>query len=211
MKKYIKIAALALMALAMSQAQAQSSDWLDSGIKRLTNGVSFGYINQQVRQLNSDGSSRYSDGIWGKSDKRVHGVYFGVPIHYHLAGGFSIFSGLNMEVYMSVEDYGSWTEIAMNIPLHLQFALPLTDELVTGIRTGPALTYAFLGAYEEDGYETYYPYKNSYKRANFTYDLGFFAQFEKLRIDFIWQQGLSKWTDECYRNRFAVGFTLFLE
>lgn len=197
---------------------------------RTSGGVTFGYVNQIFR-IHYGEKSFFDNGVWDDGfDKRTHGGFLGFLVcHPFGESGFSFNWALWTCLYHSSNkppetdaeiltspneiwtDYFEWT---LNVPLHLQYAIPNTNTSFNfGFHTGPAYTVSFVGDYSDDrGYYDEYSIFKSISRHNFTYDIAFFVQMTALRFDFVWSRGLNAVLEDedisFYRNTFMTSVTI---
>ena len=232
------------------RSSSYSSSWLSDDVSSKVGGFTFGYVNQYARCFNSDFGLNdaivFQDGIWKNNiDKRLHGIFLGLSYQHQLGNsGFAIYWAIRTEYYYSNNKEGAepllisstgtsqmirnrYFEWLFNIPLHLQFSVPLGDGAV-GFHTGPAYSLSVNGSYADNSNGNIYDvYKNGESRSNLFYEIAFFLQtVSDIRLDFTWSAGLSErygkeiiesaspgahgyhWNEiTYYRNKFLAGIT----
>ena len=234
-----------------SHSSTSFSPWLSDKAYSRVGGFSFGYVNQYARTYGSSTGGdikrarRFIDGIWSDGfDQRIHGGFIGFTFQHQLGNsGLSIYWALRTGFYYSKKkdeeypilmDYSTRTgynwvnyyEWTFNLPLHLQFSIPLGEGAV-GFHTGPAYTCYIMGRYVDEAnsnkYDAYQQHDEP--RSAFFYEIACFYQTaSSVRFDFTWSQGLTKrmyWIRDVApgnsveywssynRNKFMAGMTLF--
>lgn len=228
-----------------SSSSSSYSPWLSDEASSKVGGFTFGYVNQIARCFYSDNAINdaivFQDAIWSDGvDRRLHGFFVGLAYQHQLGNsGFAIYWALRLGYYYSknkteaypiqmigntssISSLQNWTayhELTFNLPLHIQFSVPLGEGAV-GFHTGPAYSYYINGKYAQGTSTSEYDvYKNNEPHSAFFYEIACFYQTgSAVRFDFTWSQGLTeRKTYEggrmdhkipYYRNKFMAGMTL---
>ena len=201
-----------------SHSSTSFSPWLSDKAYSRVGGFSFGYVNQYARTYgystggDIERARLFNDGIWSDgNDQRIHGGFIGFTFQHQLGNsGLSIYWALRTGFYYSKKkdeeypilmDYSTSTgynwanyyEWTFNLPLHLQFSIPLGEGAV-GFHTGPAYTCYIMGRYVNEANSNKYDvYQHDEPRSAFSYEIACFYQTaSSVRFDFTWSQGLTE-------------------
>lgn len=225
-----------VLLITMTASLSYGQKWLTNVDYRTCKGPGFliGYVNQQFNI--TDGLRHaYYRGMWQNDENEfLHGITLGAIVQPNLFYGLGIYTGFCMDMYVSFNDppevnnattfdeaFTTYMEVSFNIPLHLGFTFPLTENFAIGFHTGPSMSLACVSMYEDSRGK--YDDKSvlgedgRMKVWNFTYDLALFLQIHKVRFDIQWSSGLndhglatdSSW--KTYRDRFLLGTTIYFE
>ncbi len=191
-------------------------------------GWTFSYNNQQMEYRVGEFSD-FGNGLWDNGSKRLHGGGMGFIVNGTFGGGFGLYWGLGMELFSSsnessgfgetiADQYETYMELAFEMPLHLQYKLPIADRIAIGAHVGPGITFSCAGSFMDDdgSYDDVNAIgvENGFKMFNLTFDAALFVELGKLRFDIMWSNGLTDQernkdvVDKTLRNKLFFGLTI---
>ena len=192
-----------------------------------TFGLYVSYINQQMVYHMGDFSD-YGNGIWNNGKDRIHGAGLGFFFDGTFGAGIGLLWGSDIELFSSsnepsgvgntIEDqYSTYTEMAIGMPLHIQYKLPISDKIAIGTHLGPGFTWSILAGFTND---TEYDQvdilgvEGGIRMMNITFDAAIYMEWGNVRFDVMWSNGLVDYkrnpevVDKTLRNKFMFSFSI---
>lgn len=147
-------------------------------------------------------------------DQYYIGYSRGLVLNFHFNYGIGLHWGLQLIEYSGIfkEDTFlsfSGLEASFNHTLHLDFKLPLSNDLAFGFHTGPGLTFSYLGLFVED-VDIQHPFKEGeLKRFDFSYDFAVYMEYVRYRLEVTCSKGLTDHYGKYHRKKLMIGIVYF--
>ncbi|MDR0233177.1 MAG: hypothetical protein LBI82_13845 [Dysgonamonadaceae bacterium] len=163
-----------------------------------THGMVFEYISKQWEWVQDNYMGKY--GLWEDS-KSVPGFRIGYVYQPQFIYGFGLRTGLNLDTYISVSDDWLFSEMAINVPLHAEYRLHLSDKFSIFFEAGPSFDLGLFAEMETSSGGEKYTESDLYGKADWGYpterfnayiDLGGGIRFKNLQFNIGTSRGLSE-------------------
>ena len=128
-------------------------------------GIEFGYVSKQWVTDLKDGGDKLHEDIFGREDRRLHGLQIGVGYKPLTRYGLGASTGLFYEAYFaSGRDYGydRFVEHNLYLPLHALFQIPFSYDFSMSLECGLGLSYVLSGDFMNDDDYYYNEYGERY-------------------------------------------------
>ncbi len=165
-------------------------------------GFSMGYVTKQW--VTSGEGARLKEDVWGRENKRLHGLQVGLHFQPCFSWGLGLYSGLFYEYYMSwneeMKEQGymdHFQEHCLYMPIHAYYRLPFANKVALAIHGGIGLDYGLYASFSSTEYENSEPSTEYYgldgwpNRFNASAEIGVGFRVGKIQVNAQYSKGLS--------------------
>ncbi|MGN0036381.1 MAG: PEGA domain-containing protein [Bacteroidaceae bacterium] len=179
-------------------ARNSFSWWWQKPYDATPGGFAVSYISKQF--VTSGDGYQLKEDLWGRKDRRMHGMQMGLHFQPCFSFGLGLYTGLFYELYMSLNDdydYNQFTEHSMYIPLHLFYRIPFSRKVALFIHGGVGMDCGLYARFKDtsdsnsEPYEDYYGEDGWPKRVNFSAEVGGGLRLGPIQLHADYSKGLN--------------------
>lgn len=176
--------------------------WWQKEYDATPGGFSIGYVTKQY--VTTGEGERYKEDVWGRENKRMHGMQMGLHFQPAFSFGLGLYTGLFYELYMSdnsentgTQYYDRFIEHSMYIPLHLYYRIPFSNKVALSIHGGVGMDCGIYAQFKDSEDSNSEPSSDYYgedycpKRVNFSAEVGGGLRLGPIQLNALYSKGLN--------------------